>query len=78
MHIYFLFLLIQLASPSAPCKNVTAATYEYQLFAIGGSTSAGASNTVEYYNEQLAEWIQLEPLLEAKSNCGTTVLYTII
>lgn len=59
---------------SVPRKNVAAAIYENQLFAIGGSTAAGGSNMVECYNEQKDEWTQMEPLIEAKSNCGIAVM----
>lgn len=64
----------QIASLSIPRKNLAVAIYEDELFAIGGSTAAGASNMVECYDEHRNEWIQMEPLIQAKSNCGTAIM----
>lgn len=65
----------QIASLNRKRDHLSAVVYQNQLMAIAGFDTAGhAQNTVEEYDEERDEWIEVSPLNAATGRMGAFVL----
>lgn len=60
--IFLLFFFHKIASLSAARSAIAVATYENELFAIGGSSGTNKLNIVERYSADENQWIKIDSL----------------
>jgi DNA-binding CsgD family transcriptional regulator/N-acetylneuraminic acid mutarotase len=51
----------KLLGPPTPRKGLAVTSYENKIFAIGGESSQGITNTIEMYNPQIDVWSECTP-----------------